>query len=126
MKYSIIFLLFLGVIYPCTGDCKSCHTTLDLKYDVRHKMMAECKTCHTDEKLATINMGQESCGNDCFACHSTQKIYSIKTPAHEALQECITCHTYLKKGSQVSNPMQIDWQKQFSPLSGEIFKKENQ
>ena len=95
MGKILFFLSFVcGELFACTGDCKSCHATLDYKNDIRHAPMLECKTCHTEAKMAQIDMG--GCGEDCFACHDINK---IKSPSlakdHYIINSCIQCHTSL-------------------------------
>ena len=87
-------VLCIGVSAACTGDCKSCHASLDYAKDKRHAPMLTCKSCHTDEKMAQIDMG--GCGQDCFACHDAQK---IQAPAlakeHAVIESCMSCHASL-------------------------------
>ncbi len=94
MKYIITIILLLNIALSCSGDCRSCHSSLDYN-DLKHNIMLNCKDCHTDEKLARVQM-QNSCGQDCFECHSVQKINSIKNKEHNSLNECINCHSSLK------------------------------
>lgn len=94
MKYIVFFLFLSSFLFACSGDCRSCHSSLDYK-DSKHTIMLNCKTCHTDEKLARVQM-QNSCGQDCFVCHSVKKINSIQNLEHLALNECINCHSSLK------------------------------
>ena len=94
MRYIVFILFLINFLLACSGDCRSCHLSLDYK-DSTHSIMLNCKTCHTDEKLSRVQM-QDSCGQDCFACHSVKKINSIQNAEHLALNECISCHTSLK------------------------------
>lgn len=92
----LICLLTLPILaFACSGDCASCHFSIDYK-DEKHKIMLDCKSCHTDEKLAKIPM-QSSCGQDCFSCHDIQKINAVNNAEHRALNTCITCHTSLNQ-----------------------------
>lgn len=98
MRSVWLLLCFVGAIWAtCSGDCATCHFTLDYAKDKRHMPMRECKTCHTEEKMMQIDMGG-GCGKDCFACHDIQK---VRTPAlmnaHKVIDNCMDCHTKLSQ-----------------------------
>lgn len=96
-RFCLLGLFGLAIAYGCTGDCASCHTQLDYKQDPRHAPMLECKSCHTEEKMASIPMG-DICGSDCFACHNAQKLQTQKlAPDHQIINTCISCHKNLAK-----------------------------
>lgn len=97
MRALIFMVLFISMLFSCTGDCASCHTNLDYKNDERHKAMIECKNCHTEEKMGAIDMGS-SCGRDCFACHSPSKLQNpALSKEHGMIPQCIQCHQELGK-----------------------------
>ncbi|TLD97321.1 hypothetical protein LS71_000765 [Helicobacter jaachi] len=96
MVYRILalYVIFVGALWACTGDCKACHQNLDFQNDIRHRPMTECKTCHTDAKMAQIDMG--GCGKDCFACHDIQKVQAqALAKEHYVINACIQCHSQL-------------------------------
>ena len=94
MRAFLVFLALCGyAVASCSGDCASCHFSIDYK-DERHKIMLDCKICHTDEKLSA-QMQVNGCGRDCFECHSVNKISSVAIKEHTALNTCISCHTRL-------------------------------
>jgi len=100
MKYILfLFLLSLGSLYACEGDCVLCHPKLvkeDGKLDKDHAVLTTCKTCHTQEEMAKIDMGS-GCGQDCWECHDIQKVTRSHVPQHQGLQKCIDCHVTLDK-----------------------------
>lgn len=109
--FAILLAFSLGC--SCTGDCASCHSTLDYKNDSRHAPMLECKTCHTQEKMAKLKMG-DTCGADCFACHKPQKLESPELkPTHKVIQSCISCHQNLDKDILNKSIIQRDFIQDF-------------
>lgn len=103
MKRVLLSLyLFSVFLWACSGDCLSCHPTLNLESDVRHKSMATCITCHSAESLSQSNMGA-ACGQDCFACHEAGKITQSGIKEHGVINECIACHSTLNKGLPAMN-----------------------
>lgn len=107
MRYFLSFIgFFLVSLYACTGDCASCHYSLDYKNDTRHSPMLECKTCHTDEKMKSINMG-DTCGEDCFSCHNAEKLQnkSLKKSHSVIMDSCMQCHKNLAKETLEKNFM---------------------
>lgn len=99
MKFLASYFLFFCIfVFSCTGDCASCHYTIDYKNDKRHAAMLECKTCHTPEKMQSLNMG-DTCGEDCFACHNVEKLQkeSLKKEHSVIMDSCMQCHKNLAK-----------------------------
>lgn len=95
MRILFFIMLLMVATFACSGDCASCHFSIDYK-DKRHKVMLDCKSCHTDAKLAKTPM-DSSCGQDCFSCHSIKKINAVDNAEHRALSTCISCHTSLNQ-----------------------------
>lgn len=115
---KIFALLFVALVaaFACSGDCASCHFSVDFK-DQKHAVMLNCKVCHTDEKLSKVQM-QSSCGQDCFACHSVEKINKVQNAEHFALTNCVNCHISLK------NTLREQLKNGVNPLfNNKIFKK---
>lgn len=126
IRKILLFLSFMcggflcDMAFACTGDCKSCHATLDYKNDIRHIPMLECKTCHTEAKMAQIDMG--GCGEDCFACHDISKIQAPSlAQAHQVINSCIQCHTSLSN-SPISTGENV-FQKSLKSFSNGLLKE---
>ncbi|MGP1449671.1 MAG: hypothetical protein ACTTJS_00925 [Wolinella sp.] len=105
MKKLVLIHIFTAYLLACSGDCLSCHPTLNIQSDVRHKSLSTCITCHTAESLSQTNMGA-ACGQDCFACHDAGKLTGLGVREHDVITNCIACHTTLKKDSSAN------WQEQ--------------
>lgn len=104
MKIFIIFYVAFAAVFACSGDCASCHFSIDYK-DERHKVMLDCKVCHTESRLNS-QMKLASCGQDCFECHDIRTINKVNTKEHTALNTCITCHKHIdNKLSPNINPL---------------------
>ena len=93
MKY-ILLLIYLGFsAIACTGDCMTCHPTLEknILTDKRHSPMLTCIKCH---KPDSDSMAE--CGKDCYSCHDVNKIEKTGIKEHMVIRECRDCHMKIK------------------------------
>lgn len=95
-------VLFMEMVLACTADCVSCHPSLDIVNDARHKPLQTCQACHPPESFKNTKI-DTGCGTDCFACHSTDKL--IAMPQHEVIQSCIECHQSMDKKPFIKSPI---------------------
>ncbi|MDA3945700.1 MAG: hypothetical protein PF439_03355 [Helicobacteraceae bacterium] len=94
MKKIVALFLFLTFsLMACTGDCLTCHPSLEknILTDLRHKPMLSCINCHS-----AVPSSMAECGSDCFACHPMEKINN-GVLEHEVIQECKDCHVKMKQ-----------------------------
>lgn len=104
MKILVALFAICAVAFACSGDCASCHFSIDYK-DERHKIMLDCKICHSDSRLNS-QMKIASCGQDCFECHDINAINKTNIKEHIALNTCISCHIKItNKLSPKINPL---------------------
>lgn len=89
MKYLVLIALFFNFLFACSGDCMSCHPSLEKSItQPHHNMLTSCIKCHTK-----LPEAMTSCGGDCFTCHSQNKLIDSKSvPEHSQLGTCKQCH----------------------------------
>lgn len=92
-KLLILLLLFSASLFACTGDCMSCHPSLEknILTDKRHSPMLTCIYCHKENSESMAE-----CGPDCFVCHTKEKIDKPDVREHDAIEDCRICHMKLK------------------------------
>ena len=88
MKLLVVLLLSNIYLFACSGDCLSCHPSLEatILTDERHSPMLGCIKCHSAE-----TGGISECGKDCFSCHPIEKI-NPDVKEHEVIEKCANCH----------------------------------
>ncbi|MDR0665184.1 MAG: hypothetical protein LBF86_06655 [Helicobacteraceae bacterium] len=88
MRYIVQFIILSSIALACSGDCVSCHATLNDKTgrDDDHKVLLKCVDCHLE--IASPNA---ECGGNCFVCHSQNSI-DVSVSEHKTLGDCKSCH----------------------------------
>ncbi len=88
MRYFLLFLVFFTYLFSCSGDCISCHPTLEKSIKKSfHKDLSSCVICHNK-----LSSSMSQCGGDCFSCHSQNKLIKSDTLQHQNLALCKQCH----------------------------------
>ncbi|MDR2153208.1 MAG: hypothetical protein LBO72_10330 [Helicobacteraceae bacterium] len=88
MRALISFIFLVTIAFNCSGDCVSCHATLEGKTgkDGDHNVLLKCVECH--QEIASQNA---ECGGNCFVCHSESSI-DKSVAEHKTLGDCKSCH----------------------------------
>ncbi len=88
MRILLTTLLFISVIFACSGDCLQCHPVLKKSINEEHHVILKtCINCHAkgSEKMSV-------CGGDCFDCHKKQKLIQSDRFEHRQIKTCKKCH----------------------------------
>lgn len=92
MKFIALCVMFVSLVFACTGDCIKCHPSLSKSIDQpHHKVLRSCIACH-QKGDARMN----ECGGDCFSCHNKQKLIQSNRLEHQQMKTCIQCHVTSK------------------------------
>ncbi|GHV06837.1 hypothetical protein AGMMS50229_12390 [Campylobacterota bacterium] len=99
MRGLLIFFALYALSLACSGDCVSCHSSLNGKLgrDSDHAVLRECIDCHRE-----ITNPSAECGGNCFSCHSSSAINKT-TAQHRTLPDCKTCHISSEQNNQFIN-----------------------